>query len=209
MTMSRSMLAGLAGATALAMAGAANAAAIIYQVDLSGPNESSLNTSPGIGDATITIDNVANTMRLQIDFSGLLGTTTAAFIHCCTTLADSGTAMVATQTPNFSGFPLGVTSGTYDNTFDLTLASSYNPAFVTAAGGTVASAESALLAGMASGTAYLNIHTTVMPGGEIRGFLEPAASGPAPEPAGWMLMIVGFGTMGAALRRRPAPNLLG
>jgi hypothetical protein len=74
-----------------------------------------------------------------------------------------------------------VTSGTYDNTLNLTLASSYNPAFVTANGGTPASAEAALLAGIAAGEAYLNIHSTTFPGGEIRGFLiavpEPATLG--------------------------------
>jgi hypothetical protein len=88
---------------------------------------------------------------------------------------------VATTTPTFAGFPLGVTSGAYDNTLDLTLASSYNPAFVTANGGTPTSAEAALLAGIAAGNSYLNIHTSVVPGGEIRGFLvatpEPATLG--------------------------------
>ena len=40
-------------------------------------------------------------------------------------------------------FPLGVTSGTYDNTLDMTQATSYNPAYVTATGGTTAGAEAA------------------------------------------------------------------
>ena len=53
----------------------------------------------------------------------------------------------------------------------MTDASSYNPAFVTANGGTVAGAEAALLAGLHAGTAYLNIHTSMVPAGEIRGFL--------------------------------------
>ena len=49
---------------------------------------------------------------------------------------------------------------------------SYNLAFVTAHGGTTASAAAALLAGLEAGQAYLNIHTTMFPGGEIRGFLQ-------------------------------------
>jgi hypothetical protein len=77
-----------------------------------------------------------------------------------------------------------VTSGTYDMTLDLTSSSSYNPAFVTAEG-SVATAEAALLAGIAAGDAYLNIHTTIYPGGEIRGFLEPAS---VPEPATFLLV---------------------
>jgi hypothetical protein len=48
---------------------------------------------------------------------------------------------VATTLPTFAGFPLGVTSGTYINTLDLTLASSYNPAFVTANGGSMPHAK--------------------------------------------------------------------
>ena len=55
----------------------------------------------------------------------------------------------------------------------MTLASSYNPAFVTAHGGTVAGAEADLLAGLKAGQAYLNIHSSTFPGGEIRGFLRP------------------------------------
>ncbi|HRH80957.1 MAG TPA: hypothetical protein PLW81_07915 [Thiobacillaceae bacterium] len=37
---------------------------------------------------------------------------------------------------NFPGFPLGVTSCSYNPLFNLTLASSFNPAFVTNNGGT-------------------------------------------------------------------------
>jgi len=57
------------------------------------------------------------------------------------------------------------------HTLDLTQASSWNPAFVTANGGTVGGAEAALAAGLNAGHAYLNIHTTMFPGGEISGFL--------------------------------------
>ena len=46
------------------------------------------------------------------------------------------TLTVATGVPTFLGFPTGVTNGYYDHTFDLTLASSFNPAYVTANGGT-------------------------------------------------------------------------
>ena len=87
------------------------------------------------------------------------------------------TAGVATTTPDFAGFPIGVTSGTYINTLDLTLSSSYNPSYITANGGTTASAEAALVSAIAAGEAYVNIHTTTFAGGEIRGFLQPV-----PEP---------------------------
>jgi hypothetical protein len=69
-----------------------------------------------------------------------------------------------------------VTSGNYDNTLDLTQASSFRAAFITA-NGNVAGAE-ALTTALSNGTSYFNIHTTAHPGGEIRGFLQPV-----PEPA--------------------------
>src|SRR3954451_10054954 len=164
---------------------ACSANTIIYGASLSGAIEVPPNASLGTGTALVTIDDVANTMRVQVTFSGLTGTTTASHIHCCTSAAGTGTAGVATTTPTFPGFPLGVTSGTYDQTFDLGLASTYNPAFVTAQGG-VAQAELALLTAMAADKTYLNVHSSFATGGEIRGFLVPV-----PEPASMTLMAGG------------------
>jgi hypothetical protein len=193
------MLAALA-ATIVALAPSSHAAPIIYIAHLDGPSESPPNSSPGTGFAEVDFDLAANFMRVQVSFSGLQGTTTASHIHSATAVPGTGTAIVATTTPTFPGFPLGVTSGTYDQTFDMSLASSYNPAFVTANGGTVASAEAALAAGLAAGEAYLNIHTTVVPGGEIRGFLAQAV----PEPSSIGLLAVGaLAVVFASRRARP------
>jgi hypothetical protein len=180
-----------------------HAAPIIYVANLSGPNESPPNTSPGTGSAEVDFDPVALTMHVHVTFSGLTTGATASHIHSATPAPFTGTAIVATTTPTFIGFPLGVTSGTYDNTLDMTLASSYNPAFITANGGTVTSAEMALATGLAAGEAYLNIHTTQFPGGEIRGFLAPAV----PEPASLVLMSIGvLGLLGIGwMHRRAAP----
>jgi CHRD domain/PEP-CTERM motif len=167
-------------------ASAARAGIITYDAFLSGPAESPPNASPGTGFADVDFDTTANTMRVRVTFSGLAGTTTASHIHSATAVPGTGTAGVATTTPTFAGFPLGVTSGAYDNTLDMTLASSYNPSYVTANGGTPASAEAALLSSLNAGTAYLNIHTNVFPGGEIRGFLNTV-----PEPSTWTLSAVG------------------
>lgn len=177
------------------VASTANATIFVYTASLDGPSEVPVNASPGTGFTTVTHDTVLHTMRVQSSFSGLIGTTTASHIHGATAIAFVGTAGVATQTPSFSGFPLGVTSGTMDTTFDLTLASSWNSAYITANGGTTASAEIAFFAAMDTGKTYHNIHSSFAGGGEIRGFLVPV---PAPGVAVALGGMVGI----VAMRRR-------
>lgn len=186
-------------AVSLALVGAvpAQAAVTVYTASLSGGVEAPPNASPGTGSTIVTYDDALHTLRVQVTFSGLLGTTTASHLHAATAVPFTGTAGVATETPTFGGFPLGVSSGSYDNLFNLTLASSFNAAFVTANGGTAGGAEAALATALNGGRSYLNIHSTRFPGGEIRGFLAPV-----PEPATWMMMLAGFGAAGVALRRR-------
>jgi hypothetical protein len=190
----------MATLAALVLGQAAYGDTITYSATLLGASEDPPNASTGTGEATVIINTILQTMEVEVTFSGLLGTTTASHIHCCTASPDNGNAGVATTTPTFAGFPLGVTNGKYDDTLDLTSFSSYNPAFVTAEG-SVATAEASLLAGIAAGDAYLNIHTTVIPGGEIRGFLEPA-SNPAsvPEPA--TILMTGAWMAGINILRR-------
>jgi MYXO-CTERM domain-containing protein len=179
------------GATAVA-------APITYVATLNGPTEGT--ASPGIGSGIVTIDTTVNTLFVSETFSGLLAPTTASHIHCCTATPLTGTAGVATQLPSFSGFPLGVTSGNFSQTFDMTQASSWNPAFITASGGTTADAEATLAAGLAAGRAYLNIHTTQFPAGEIEGFLTPQV----PEPGTFGLALFGVAGLLAWRRRRQA-----
>jgi hypothetical protein len=178
----------------LLIASAANASIIVYTGTLSGANENPATGSAGTGFATFTVDNVLNTILVNVSFSGLTSIDTAAHIHCC--VPPGGNTAVATAVPALAGFPLGVTSGSFNNMlFDLTSASFYNPTFVTNNGGTVASAEATLLAGLAAGQTYFNIHTSTSPGGEIRGFLVAT-----PEPGGFAL--VGLALAALCMRRR-------
>ena len=187
----------------LFVAGSLSAGPITYSVIMNGPSESPAVASPGTGSALIIIDSTANTLNIVSEtFSGLTSGTTASHIHCCTALPGSGTAGVATQVPTFTGFPLGVTSGSYSMSFDMTQASTWNPAFVTAHG-SVAGAEAALVAGAAAGEAYLNIHSTNFGGGEIRGFLVAV-----PEPGTLSFAFVSLAGMFLASKlRKGRPSL--
>lgn len=185
----------LIAAAMLLAAPLSQATPIRFVASLTGASESPPTGSPGIGFATVLLDIAAQTMQVIVSFSGLLSPTTASHIHCC--VPPGGNVMVATGVPSFLGFPLGVTSGSYDHIFDLTQSATYNPAFVTAHGGTVASAEAAFIAGLLAGQTYLNIHTTQFGGGEIRGFLTVV-----PEPSTLLLLGAGLAVLGITRRRR-------
>ena len=191
---------GIAALGLLAAVGAAGATD--YTAILTGPDESPSNTSPGIGAAKVSFDLSSHTLIVNVAFAGLEGDSTASHIHCCTTSPGSGTAAVATELPSFTGFPLGVTTGAYSHTFDTALTSSWNPSFVSSNGGTAAGAEAAFNAGLMSGSAYLNIHSTTFPNGEIRGFLHPVS--PVPEPTGLALLAAGIPVVALARRRQKA-----
>ncbi len=199
----------LSAALAASLLAVSSAHAVVhtYQAFLDGPSESPVNASPGTGFAQVLYDDVAKTLTISATFQGLTGTTSAAHIHAVVGNTPPTTAGVAVSPGTLTNFPLGVTAGSMPPTvFSLTSASTYTGSFVTANGGTLASAEAALIAAMNNSPAhptvpsraYFNIHSSTFGGGEIRGFLvkvpEPATIGMA----GTMLL----GLVSAVRRRR-------
>ncbi len=181
------------------------AAPIVSHAGLSGPDESPANASPGSGFAVVTIDDVTGVMQVRVRFSDLIGLVTASHIHVVNGPGDADTTdtlgPVATSVPTFLGFPSGVTFGSYDRMFDMTDVANYRPGWITDSGGTEFLALQELFDGITEGRAYLNIHTSVYQGGEIRGFLQPQLL-VGPEPATLLLLGSGLAAIGCRRRRQ-------
>lgn len=188
-------------ALALVSAGAAAPASAAIYV-FSSPLTPEVALATGSGLVTVTFDTDLHTLGIVANWAGLSGPTTVAHIHCC--VAPPGTVGVAVTPGTLPGFPTGVTAGNYAIELDLSSDATYTTAFRTANGGTAAGAEAGLLTGLQNGQAYFNVHTTAFPGGEIRGFLAAV-----PEPEAWAMMILGFGVLGTAMRRRRVALVFG
>src|ERR1700682_5577251 len=128
----------------------AEATIIPYNLTVSGTESVPANASTGFGSATVTVDDVLDTVGVVLSFTGLTGgNATAAHIHCCVATNANGPVVIP-----FAGFP-NTTSGTYSNLFT--------------------GVSAANIAGIEAGLAYINIHDGSFPGGEIRGNI-PSAS---------------------------------
>ncbi len=123
-----------------------------FSATYSGANEVPPNASPGTGTIVGIYNDVTNTIFYTITFSGLTANTTAAHFH-----APGAPGVNAAVTLAHVGFPAGVAAGTYTKMDILTAAQETN-----------------LMAGLV----YSNIHTTLLPGGEIRAqiILSPASA---------------------------------
>ena len=166
------------------MAIAPASAATVFQTTLSGANESPAVMTPATGSATVTLMDDMTTLNVSVTFADLTGPATMGHIHCC--IAPGGNAPVVLP---FTAFP-ALASGSYTRNFDLT-----------EMGVLMGITPAALVNGMETGEAYVNLHTAEYPSGEIRGFLATV-----PEPATWGLMALPLIALVAFRRKFAAVN---
>lgn len=139
-----------------------------FSVPLTGQKENPANASNAVGTLIGTFNNTTNALAFTLRFNGLSANVTAAHFHAPASPGANGPVTIG-----FAGFPTGVTSGFYSNSYTLTSAQKAN-----------------LLAGLM----YVNVHTIVFPGGEIRsqlteGSLVGNCAG-VPTMSEWSLIIL-------------------
>lgn len=177
-------------AASMALPMVASAAIQVYSFNLDGTQEVPANASPAAGSAQFTIDDSLDTITFVLTGFNLQGTFAAAHIH--------GPAMAGVNAP----VVFGLTGANADYA---------GPVMA----GPIAIANSYMLYGAdkaAPGNLadqinaqpwmyYVNLHTSLYPGGEIRGQLAPV-----PEASTYAMMLGGLGLVGfmAARRRRSA-----
>ena len=114
-----------------------------FSTVLSGLQEVPSNASTGAATAVVVLNDAQTQFSYSVTFSGLVGTLTASHIHKAAVGVNGGVIF------GFSP-PIGAQSGTY---------------------GGVVNPTPAQVADLVAGLYYVNIHSTVWPGGELRGQL--------------------------------------
>jgi hypothetical protein len=127
-------------------------------------------SSPASGRFKASIDNASNSISYELSFSGLEGDVRQAHIHFGQHGVNGGIMMwlcqTATNVSPVASTPMCPQSGTVNGT--LTAADVVGPTGQGVAATEFAEAVRAIRAGIA----YVNVHSSKFPGGEIRGQLR-------------------------------------
>lgn len=153
--------------------GAARADFVMFDADLSGLQSVPAHSTPASGFGTFTLDTLTDLLTFNVNFSGLLAPATAAHIHTAAAGVNGSVTLPFTAA---DGSWQSLTSGTIVGSRTIT---------------------PLLASQIESGLTYVNIHTSLFPGGEIRGQIETV-----PEPASLAMGAIAAGAMGYLIRRR-------
>ena len=162
----------------LCLASQAQAASNNFNFTLSGAEQVPPNASAGTGSCNVVLDDVTGAVSVSCNFSGLSSVATAAHIHGLAGPGiNAGVILALTAT--------AATSGTITGN------------------GIISAAQ---VTGMIGGLTYINLHSSMYPGGELRGQVTTTSS-PIPSTSNSFLfaMVILLLLAGAfALRRRTA-----
>jgi hypothetical protein len=148
----------IAGAFTLLFSAQAQAQTVVYTATLSGSNEAPPVAATGAGGfATVTVNMATQTIEWVVDVYNLPSGVTAAHIHV------GGTGVAGPVVINFT------VPTTASN--DFRIAGSARASDVVARQPQGVNTFEDLVQALATGHGYVNVHTSVNPGGEIRGQL--------------------------------------
>lgn len=170
----------------LALPLTAQALSIQFIANLSGANEVPPSGAAGTGIAALSYNDnnsvltTDDTFTFTLSAFGLSGSASGMHIHAPAAVGVNGPVVVNLANSPFSVLDLGGT--------------------LLVGGAGVLPPSSSFLTQLQAGLAYINIHTALNPGGEIRGQLTQVSA--VPEPSTYTMLLAGLGLIGVMVRNR-------